>query len=111
MAEMKKYKIAPGQKHFMRGKGKGNVCFTAGQVVELYPHQAKPIRDKLLPMEETAAELQDVAEKILPEYTVSHVGSGKYNVYNSVTKKAENESPLSKAAAEALAKKLNGSEG
>ena len=119
MSEKKKYRIAPGQKHYMpapRVKGqKGrrkNMLFTEGQIVELHDHNVKGIRDKLIPVDETL----DVANKnlrepdITPDYKIEHRGGGWYSVINTATGKAVNEDALKKANAEELVAELTAEE-
>lgn len=98
-----KYRIAPGQKHYMRvqkkpGKKGGMVCHTEGQVVELTDRQARAFRDKLVPMDQTADQLAKKETAVPPEFSLHHVGAGRYNVVNA-QKKPVNEKPMPKEEA------------
>lgn len=106
---LRKYKIAPGQKHYIRAeKGRGMTLYTEGQIVEMREDQALPIRDKLIPADHSPAEAIVSAEaaQVKPAFETKHVGAGRYSVINTATGKAMNESPMEKAKAEELCAEL-----
>lgn len=101
--QKRRYRIRPGQKHYMRGVGKDNNVFTAGQVIELYPHQAMNIMDKLIPLDAEQEPGDDPTPvNTAPELELKHVGGGRYNVIHPETGDPINDAPLTKAEAEAL---------
>lgn len=114
MAEVQKYRVKPGQRHYMRDqKGKrGSTCYTGGQIVKLTPAQARPFRDKLIPVTETEDKIQKQEAAPTPEFYSKHSGAGKYNVFSATQPDtALNESPMTKKEAEdAVAKLLKGEE-
>lgn len=109
MVSKKKYRIKNGEKHYLKD-GNGLTCYLGGQIVELYDHQARSIRDKLLPLEETAAEIETREEDLLkagPIYQVRHKGGAFYDVINTKTGLPMNEVGLKKDDAEERAAELN----
>lgn len=109
MSGKQKYRIKQDQKHYMR-TDKGTVLLTGGQVVELYKHQARAIRDKLIPVEQTADQIEKEAAQVKAKFEVRHVGGGRYSVFNVITNIAANEETLSKEDAKELAEELNEAE-
>lgn len=99
----RRYRIRRGQKHYMRGTGRGTNVFTAGQVIELYPLQAKGIMDKLIPLDEPQEPGEDpTPENTAPEMELKHVGGGRYNVIHPETGEPINDETLSKTEAEEM---------
>lgn len=109
MAQLQEYRIAPGQRHYMRepGQKRGMTCFTAGQKVKLYPHQAKPFRDKLIPVKQSQEQASQSIQPKQAEFFKKHSGAGKYNVFSATQADvALNEEPMTKAEAEKAVKDL-----
>lgn len=98
-----RYRIRKGQKHYLRGTRANVNVFTAGQVIELYPHQARYIMDKLIPLDAPQEPGEDpTPDDSAPALEIKHVGGGRFNVIHPETGEAINDSPLSKAEAEEL---------
>lgn len=74
--------------------------------IELWPRQARGIRDKLIPLDKDEPEAQAAAEVAptdeAPALTLRHVGGGRFNVIHPETGEAINDATLSKEEAEAL---------
>lgn len=106
------YRIAPGQKHYMRNSnGRGMTQYMEGQTITLTDEQAKNIKDKLVPVEQTADDLaKEAEEKVLAKFEIINAGSNLFNVVNKTTGKAMNEEPLGEKEALDLHKKLEAGE-
>ncbi len=102
--ERRRYRLKRGQKHYMRGTGRGTNLFRGGDVIELYPSQAHAIRDKLIELgTNRPPEPEAAPEETAAKPHLRHRGGGRYDVIHPETKKPINKVPLSRKDAEALA--------
>ena len=101
----KSYRLKPGTKHFVP-KGKAQILYIGGDVIELEDNNAVGIMDKLIPIDETADELgqrlqEDADAGFSGEKTeVSklqrlHISGDEYKVVHSDTGEALHEGHIS----------------
>lgn len=112
--EKRKYRIRRGQKHYLRGVRRSNNVFVAGEIIELFPHQAKQIMDKLIPLDVPQEPGEDpTPDNTAAALTIKHVGGGRFNVIHPETGEPINDSTLTRTEAEALISggKLKGKSG
>jgi len=101
--EKRRYRLRPGQKHYIRGEGRETNIFVGGDVIELYPKQALGIKDKIIEVDTGRAPTSEPPpENTAPRPHLQSTGRNRYNVIHPETGEPINEAPLTRAEAEAM---------